>query len=283
MAVPTDPSMRALHSACHLSAKGVEYWNARQLQGILGYDTWENFEHAIQRAQDACVSVGEAVGHHFLETTEMVEIGSGAMRERRDLILSRYACYLVAMNGDPRKSEIATAQTYFAIQTRRMELEDARDDADAEAKERLRLRTKVSQSHKRVSGAAKAAGVRSHMQGVFHDARSRGLYGMSLADVKKTKGLEDKDNLFDRADPLELSANDFQMNLAADVIETEQVRGEKQAIETNLSVAKRVRRTIVESGARTPEQLPLASEPIASVRKRLSPPKIHGKPKALGK
>lgn len=226
------------------------------------------------------MSVGEAVGDHFLEATDMVEIGSGALRERRDLILSRYACYLIAMNGDPRKIEIATAQTYFAIQTRRMELADALSSDDAEAEERLRLRTKVTQSHKRVSGAAKQAGVRSNMQGVFHDARFRGLYGMSLAGVRKTKGLQAKDNLFDRAGPLELSANDFQMNLAADVIESERVRGEQKAIDKNLEVAKRVRRTIVESGARTPELLPLASEPIAAVRRRLAPPK--GQPKLKG-
>ena len=277
-----NPPMRALQSARQTTDSGIEYWRARRLQGILGYDTWENFEKTIQRARDACVSVGEAVGDHFLEATDMVDIGSGAVRERRDLILSRYGCYLVAMNGDPRKIEIATAQTYFAIQTRRMELEDARDDGDSEALERLRLRTKVTESHKRVSGVAKAAGVRSHMQGVFHDARSRGLYGMSLADVKRTKGLKDKDNLFDRAGPLELSANDFQMNLAADVIGAENVRGEKQAIDTNLAVAKRVRKTIIDSGARTPERLPLASEPIAAVRKRLAPPKAQRKLKGPG-
>lgn len=269
MPLPAEPPRKTFQTARQVTDVGTEYWRARELQTLLGYDTWENFERVIERAQEACLSVGEAVGDHFLEATEMVDIGSGATRERRDFILSRYACYLTAMNGDPRKAEIAEAQTYFAIQTRRMELEDER----TEDRERLRLRTKVSESHKRVSGAAKQAGVRNTMQGVFHDARSRGLYGMSLADVKRMKGLQAKDNLFDRAGPLELSANDFQMNLAADVIESDNIRGEQAAINTNLTVAKRVRRTMVESGARTPEKLPLAGDHISDVKKRLEPPK----------
>ena len=264
-----QPVQRSLELSRQITENDTEYWRGRQLQSILGYDSWESFERVIERAQEACLSVGEAIGDHFLEATEKVEIGSGATRERRDFVLSRYACYLIAMNGDPRKVEIATAQTYFAIQTRRMELEDE----NSEDRERLRLRTKVSESHKRVSSAAKDAGVRSSMQGVFHDARLKGLYGMSLADVKRTKGLAEKDHLFDRAGPLELSANDFQMNLAADVLQGEKVRGEQKAIDTNLAVAKRVRRTIIESGARTPENLPLADEPIAAIKKRLSPPR----------
>jgi len=269
MPLPAQPQRRTFEAARQVTENGTEYWRARELQTLLGYDTWENFERVIERGQDACLSVRESVGDHFLEATEMVDIGSGATRERRDFILSRYGCYLTAMNGDPRKTEIAEAQTYFAIQTRRMEIEDER----TEDRERLRLRTKVSESHKRVSGAAKSAGVRNHMFGVFHDARSKGLYGMSLADVKRSKGLSDKENLFDRAGPLELSANDFQMNLAADVLEGDKVTGERRAIDTNLAVAKRVRATMLDAGARTPEKLPLAHEPIAAVKKRLQPQK----------
>ena len=275
MNVPSDLTPPDFEARRLVHQNGAEYWRARHLQPLLGYDVWENFERVIERAQDACVSVGETVRDHFLEATEMVDIGSGATRERRDFILSRYACYLIAMNGDPRKAEIGAAQTYFAVQTRRMELEDALSVDE----KRLALREKVTQSHKRVSSAAKGAGVRSHMQGVFHDARFRGLYGMSTAQVKLGKGLKASDNLFDHAGPLELSANDFQMNLAADVIEQKKIRGEQAAINTNLSAAKEVRRAIIDSGATLPEDLPLA-EPIANVRKRLSPPRAK-KPTSL--
>lgn len=270
-AEPHRRTMERLEAAKRTTSKGVEYWMARELGPILGYPYWRNFEPVIERAREALRAGGGNPSHHFASTAE----GDG--ERGRDYFLTRAASYLVAMNGEPSKPEIAAAQLYFAAKTRQMELEDAK----SQDLKRLDLREKVTQSHKRVSSAAKGAGVRSHMQGVFHDARFRGLYDKSTAQVKRSKGLADKDDLFDRAGPLELSANDFQMNLAADVIEREQVRGEQRAIDTNLAVAKRVRRAMIDSGATLPEALPLA-EPISEVRKRLAPPKAPRKrvPKA---
>jgi DNA-damage-inducible protein D len=135
-------------------------------------------------------------------------------------------------------------------------------------KKRLQLREKVAQSFRNVSGVAKNAGVRNQMQAVFHDARYHGLYGMSSRDVKLRKGLTDKSNLFDNAGPLELSANDFQMNLAANVIEKEVILGEQHAINKNKALAADVRRVMQKSGATLPEHLPLA-EPISEVKKRV--------------
>lgn len=258
-------TMNQLELLKKLSAGGQEYWFAREILPVLGYETWRRFQDVIERAKAACA--GNQLNHenHFVQTGKMVGVGSEASREIADYFLSRPACYLIAMNGDPTKPQIAAAQVYFAVQTRRMEL----DDHKSEDQKRLELRKKVSQSFRRVSSVAKNAGVRNSMQGVFHDARFRGLYLSPAAAVKRAKGLKERDNLFDYAAPLELSAHDFQMNLAADVIDRERVKVEQQAINKNLEIAQKVRGAIDESGATLPENLKLA-ERITVVKKRIA-------------
>jgi DNA-damage-inducible protein D len=255
-------TIEALELIKHLTVEGTEYWFAREVFPILGYAEWRNFEDVMGRAGEAMRGNGIDPSHHFVETTRMVGLGSGSQRRVEDQFLSRAACYLTAMNGDPAKPEIAAAQAYFLVQTRRQELED-------EDKKRLRLREKVSQAHRLVSGVAQEAGVRGSMQGVFHDARVQGLYGMSLRDLKTTKGLGDKEQLFDRAGALELSANEFQMNLAAAVISDEKVKGEQRAINKNREVAKNVRQAMAASGKMMPEKLPL-ERPIKELKRKLS-------------
>jgi DNA-damage-inducible protein D len=223
---------------------------AREIYGILGYATWQNFEVVMRRARDACVGVGTDSAHHFSDTTKLVTVGSGAERRVPDVFLSRTACYLVAMNGEPAKPEIAAAQAYFAIQTRRMELRDAEDAELAHDQRRLELRERVTESHKRVSRVAKNAGVRNSSQPFFHDARYRGLYGAPLKNIRIKKGISEKENPLDRAGPLELSANDFQMNLASQVIPREGIASEVRAIARNQELARRVRQVISESGLR---------------------------------
>src|SRR6185437_659212 len=183
----------------------------------------------------------------------MMEVARGAMRTGVDFFLSRAACSLIALNGDPAKPEIAAAQAYFVVQARRMELEEARS-AD---EKRVELRAKVARSHKVVSRAAQDAGVQSAMQGVFHDARYQGLYGMRLAQVKRKKGIGDKEQLYDRAGPMELSMHDFQMNLAAEALRNESVRGQQQAIRRNREIAQEVRRVVIKESSAFPESLPI--------------------------
>jgi DNA-damage-inducible protein D len=212
-------TMDALERAKRTTGDGGEYWLARELCPILGYAEWENFEGVMGKASAALVTNGIDLSHHIRDTT--MAVGNGAQRKVGDFFVSRPASYLIAMNGQSSKPEIAAAQAYFVVQTRRQEIED--EDA-----KRLRLREKVSQAHRVVSGVAQEAGVRSHMQGVFHDARVQGLYGMSLRDLKVNKGLGEKDQLFDRAGALELSANEFQMNLAAAVLSDEKIKGNRK-------------------------------------------------------
>ena len=260
-------TMERLEALKHLTATEKEYWLAREIYPALGY-TWEGFEGVITRAMDACSGVGILPENHFRHTSTMVVLGSGAKRNVVNYFLSRAACYLIAINGDPSKPEVAAAQAYFAVQTRRMEIRDQQEQALSEDQRRLELRHRVKTSFNRVTAAAKEAGVRSRMQPAFHDARYRGLYGAPLRDVQQKKGLTDAENILDRAGPLELSANDFQMNLAAEVIAREGIRGEQRAIDINETVGARVRKVIEESGSPLPEDLPL-EPPIKEIETRL--------------
>ncbi|MGQ0484748.1 MAG: DNA damage-inducible protein D [Hyphomicrobiales bacterium] len=257
-------TMHHLEKARRVAQSGVEYWFAREIYGLLGYQAWANFVGVIDKAKASFSNNSVDPSHHIVDTRSMMGVGKGAHRSSEDFFLSRAACYLIAMNGESTKPEIAAAQAYFVIKTREKEL-DEEDDKDAK---RLELREKVSQSFRRVSGVAKSAGVPNHLQGVFHDARYRGLYGMTAKMVQAKKGLAPKEQLFDRSGPLELSANDFQMNLAAEVIERERIKGQQPVIKKNEDVAKRVRAAIRESGGTMPENLPLDS-PIGEVRKRI--------------
>jgi DNA-damage-inducible protein D len=260
-------TMERLEALKHVTASGKEYWLAREIYSALGY-TWEGFDGVINRAMDACSGVGIIPENHFRHTSTMVVLGSSAKRNVVNYFLSRAACYLIAINGDPSKPEIAAAQAYFAVQTRRMEIRDREEAVPNEGQRRLELRSRVKTSFKKVSAAAKEAGVRNQMQPIFHDARYRGLYGAPMQAVRRKKGIPEGENVLDHAGPLELSANDFQMNLAAEVITREGIRGEQQAIDTNEMVGARVRKVIQESGSPLPEDLPL-EPPIKEVRARV--------------
>jgi len=251
-------TMDRLKAARRETKDGVEFWMSRDMYPILGYANFQNFKGVIDRASAALVANGQDVSHHVMLTHKVSDAGKDA----EDHYLSRAACSLIAMNGDPSKPEVAAAQAYFVVQTRRMELLDQH----AQDSRRLELREKVTQSFRKISGVAQDVGVQH--QAFFHDARYQGLYGMSLRAVKEKKGLNQKDNLLDRAGNLELAANDFQMELAADVITKTGVKGEAQAIAMNKQVAQDVRQTMRARGATMPENLPL-EPPIAEVKKRL--------------
>ena len=186
------PITAGFESLKQTNEHNAEYWRARDLQPLLGYAQWRRFEQAVERAMASCETSGNNPENHFAGAGKMVSLGSGSQRPVDDYHLSRFACYLIAQNGDPRKPEIAHAQQYFAIQTRRQELSD---QAAADV-ERLGLRKQTAEEFKALSGAAQDAGVQSKMFGVFHDAGYKGLYGGLGRDaIKQRKTIADKDNL----------------------------------------------------------------------------------------
>jgi DNA-damage-inducible protein D len=244
---------------------GAEYWSARDLQSLLGYAQWRRFEQAIERAQESCSQSGNEPENHFAGAGKMVGLGSGSQRNVPDFHLSRFACYLIAQNGDPRKPEIAQAQKYFAIQTRRQEL----SDQFASDMERLELRKNAGEEFKMLSGAAHQAGVQSRMFGIFHDAGYKGLYGgLGRDEIKRKKRIPEKDNLMDRMNATELAANQFRMTQTRDKLAREGVRSETTAIRTHQEVGKEVREAIRRIGGTLPEQIPPA-EHIKEVEKRV--------------
>ena len=244
---------------------GAEYWSAREIQPLLGYTQWRRFEDAINRALTSCKQSGNEPSHHFAGAGKPIEGGKGAVQTVNDYHLSRFACYLIAQNGDPRKPEIANAQKYFAIQARRQEI----SDAIAADMERLELRKQTSEEFKALSGAARDAGVHDRMFGVFHDAGYKGMYGGLGRDaIKKQKRIPEKENLMDRMDTTELAANQFRMTQTRDKLARERIKDQQTAIRTHEGVGKEVREAIRRIGGTLPEKLPPA-EHIKQVEKRV--------------
>lgn len=252
---------------------GAEYWSARDLQPLLGYFQWRRFEQAIERARSSCEQSDNPSEYHFAGAGKPIIGGRGAVQTVNDYQLSRFACYLIAQNCDPRKPEIAQAQKYFAIQTRRQELTDQL----ASDIERIELRKQVGDEFKVLSGAAQNAGVQSKMFGVFHDAGYKGLYGgLGRKAIKKRKGVPEKENLMDRMNATELAANQFRMTQARDKLTRENIRNQQQAIRAHEQVGAEVREAIKRIGGEVPENIQSA-EHIKKVVKRVktSTPKLE--------
>lgn len=241
--------IKQLARAKRISPKGKEYWMARDLQLILGYTSWENFAGVIDKARMACGSTGVPYDHHFHDIVKEIEAGKGAKGQRRDCYLSRYACYLIAMNGKADKPEIGAAQTYFAVQTRKQELQDLLTDEER----RLQLRDRVKNANKDLTSAAKQAGVQRYA--AFHNAGYIGLYEMGLADIKIKKGLSEKEDLLDRAGRAELAANEFRITQTEVKLVRDKINNERDAIETHREVGQQVRSTIRKLNGVMPENL----------------------------
>jgi len=258
--IPNAPH-RDFEGIKKIDKNGIEYWMARELMFLLGYSQWRNFEEVIGRAARACMESGQDVDNHFAKISKLVKIGSNTVREVGDFKLDRYACYLIAQNGDSSKPEIALAQTYFAIQTRRQEVFEQLPDTA----KRLFIRGQVSDHNKKLFKTAKQAGVSKF--GLFNDAGYQGLYGAPLSEVERKKGIK-KGELLDRAGSTELAANLFRITQTDEKIRNGKIQGEEAASKTHFMIGGKIRQTIKDIGGVLPEQLP-PEKHIKEVKKEL--------------
>jgi DNA-damage-inducible protein D len=247
---------------------GNEFWSARQLAKVLEYSEYRHFLPVIGKAREACQNSQHSVADHFEDVLDMVEIGSGAQRKVEDVRLSRYACYLIVQNGDPSKPVIANGQTYFALQTRRQELEDNTKFAQlSEDEKRLAIRNELAEHNKYLAAAAKDAGVQTPLDyAIFQDHGYKGLYGgLGAKDIHARKGLLKSQKILDHMGSTELAANLFRATQAEEKLRRDQVQGKRQANQTHFEVGQKVRQTIQELGGTMPEALPTPEQSIKQV------------------
>jgi DNA-damage-inducible protein D len=247
---------------------GNEYWFARDLAPLLDYQDWRNFMQVVEKARLACQKSELVVEDHFGDVTKMVGLGSGAQREIADVRLSRYACYLIVQNGDPSKPVIANGQTYFAMQTRRQELNDSEKFAQlSENEKRLAVRKELAAHNKYLAAAAKDAGVETSLDyAIFQDHGYKGLYGgMGAKDIHARKGLKKSQKILDHMGSTELAANLFRATQAEEKLKRENVHGKQRANRTHFEVGQKVRKTIKDLGGTMPESLPTPEHSLKQV------------------
>lgn len=255
--------LRQFESACY-EMKGVECWSARDLQSILGYSRWENFINALERAKKSCEAAGEMVSNHFRDITKMIELAKGAQREIEDIALTRYACYLVAQNGDPAKPSVAFAQTYFAVQTRKQEIIEQRLLEVA----RVSAREKLSKSEKKLSGIIYEKGVNEQSFAIIRSKGDQALFGgFSTADMKKKLGIPASRALADFLPTLTIKAKDFATELTSHNVVEKDLKGEAQISKEHIDNNTAVRNILKQRGVK-PEELP-PDEDIAKLKRKL--------------
>lgn len=252
----------------HLDENGEEFWYARDLQSIFEYSEWRNFLNVINKAKESCENSGNTITNHFVDVNKMVTIGSGTAREIDDIALSRYACYLIVQNGDPRKKSIALGQTYFAVQTRKQELSEAFEEL-SENRKRLGIRNDLKEHNKQLSDAAKDAGVETTMDyAIFQNHGYIGLYGgLKAQDIHKKKGLKKSQKILDHMGSTELAANLFRATQTEEKLKRDNIKGKTNANKTHEEVGAKVRQTIEELGGTMPEDLPTPEKSITQIEK----------------
>lgn len=252
----------------HLTEDGIEYWYARELQMVLEYADWRNFNAVIGKAKVACENSNYNVMDHFVDVTNMVQLGSGAQREVDDVMLSRYASYLIVQNADPRKEIVALGQTYFAIKTREREVEEDFENLTEEQK-RLAIRNELKSHNKSLAEAAQRAGVNGRIEyAIFQNKGYEGLYGgLTAKNIHRRKELKKSQQILDHMGSTELAANLFRATQTDEKLRRENIKGKDKANKTHFEVGAKVRQTIKELGGTMPEDLPTPKKSVKQIEK----------------
>lgn len=262
----------------HINEDGQEYWLARELQGVLEYVQWRRFSDTIERAKLACKNSGYEIEDHFADVGKMVGIGSGAERQVDDVMLSRYACYLIVMNGDPRKEIIAVGQTYFAVKTRQQELIENYEELTEDQK-RLAIRNEMIAHNKSLAEAAQMAGiVDAKDYAIFQNMGYQGLYGgLGAKEIHAKKGLKKSQKILDHMGSTELAANLFRATQTDEKIRRENIHGKNKANQVHYEVGAKVRQTIKDIGGTMPENLPTPEKSIKQIEREQEKKKLAKK------
>ena len=250
----------------HIDEFGTEFWYARELQKVLDYSDWRKFEGVIKKAEKACENSNINASEHFVGADKLSRRANNANIAIKDYKLTRYACYLIAQNGDPRKEVIALAQTYFAIQTRKQEIFEKEYNELTEDEKRLYQRNLTKKGNYTLNQTAKKAGVKNFDK--FHNAGYKGLYnGETADDIAKRKGLRYREDILDNMGSEELIANLFRISQTEQKLKREKIQTEKDANNTHFEVGAKIRKTIEELGGTMPEELPTPEKSLKEIEK----------------
>ena len=261
-----EQTTKTFESIKHIDEYGIEYWLARELMIALEYSKWSNFVGVIDKAKSACKLSNNSIEDHFADIGKTIDMPKGATKTIDDYKLSRYACYLIAQNGDSRKQVIALAQTYFAVQTRRQEISELEYSNLSEDEKRFYQRNLTKKGNYSLNQAAKKAGVKNFDK--FHNAGYKGLYnGETADDIAKRKGLRYREDILDNMGSEELIANLFRISQTESKLKREKIKTEKDANKTHYEVGSKIRKTIKELGGTMPEDLPTPKKSLKELEK----------------